>query len=72
MTMRKYVIGLWLAAGFLLSGADCGAQTIMTLDSCIQRALEANYSIRIVRNQHLQWTGGVHERDERTGLVAFQ
>ena len=54
MTMRKYVIGLWLAAGFLLSGADCGAQTIMTLDSCIQRALEANYSIRIVRNQQQQ------------------
>ena len=54
MTMRKYVIGLWLAAGFLLLGADCGAQTIMTLDSCIQRALEANYSIRIVRNQQQQ------------------
>ncbi len=54
MTMRKYVIGLCLAAGFLLSGADCGAQTIMTLDSCIQRALEANYSIRIVRNQQQQ------------------
>ena len=54
MTMRKYVIGLWLAAGFLLSGADCGAQTIMTLDSCIQRALEANYSIRIVRNRQQQ------------------
>ena len=55
--MGKYIfnsIGWGLVAGFLLLGMDCGAQTVLTLDSCIQRALEANYSIQIVRNQQLQ------------------
>ena len=55
--MGKYIfnsIGCGLVAGFLLLGMDCGAQTVLTLDSCIQRALEANYSIQIVRNQQLQ------------------
>ena len=30
------------------------AQSEITLDSCIARALEANYSIKIIRNQQQQ------------------
>lgn len=42
------------------SGGEVAAQGKLTLDSCIARALEANYSIKIIRNQQLQAENNVN------------
>lgn len=52
----KY-IGIYLFAAGMWSGTVCMAQepeTVLTLDSCVRKALESNFSIQIVRNQQRQ------------------
>lgn len=42
---------LWFSLG---GGAEISAQQVISLDSCIAKALESNYSIKIIRNQQRQ------------------
>ena len=55
-TGHKLLTILFSLIYLLVGGAYCYGQTsrggqVLSLDSCIQRALEANYSIKIVRNE---------------------
>lgn len=50
----KSVVLLFIFCVSFFTPQQVRAQSKMTLDSCIARALESNYSIKIVRNQQLQ------------------
>ena len=52
MIMGKYSL-LFFIVCFFIPGFS-SAQVKITLDSCIARALESNYSIKIIRNQQRQ------------------
>lgn len=54
MRILGYIVGIVAFFGQIGSVVECSAQGVLTLDSCIRRALEANYSIQIVRNQQQQ------------------
>ncbi len=50
---KRSLVGCLLWFSFFLP-AEISAQQIISLDSCIAKALESNYSIKIIRNQQRQ------------------
>ncbi len=52
--MKKYTFLFFIFYFSFFSPAETAAQSIIPLDSCIARALESNYSVKIIRNQQQQ------------------
>ena len=54
MIMGKYSLLFFIVCFLFFIPGFSSAQVKITLDSCIARALESNYSIKIIRNQQRQ------------------
>lgn len=52
--MGKYSLFFFLLYFSFIFLPETRAQEVITLDSCISRALDANYSVKIIRNQQQQ------------------
>ena len=52
--MKKYTFLFFILYYSFFNPAETVAQSIIPLDSCIARALESNYSVKIIRNQQQQ------------------